>query len=137
MGNKTRLITPFFMLLAGAIASIIMYVRHFELLTSLKILLLVLVIFYILGDILRYIYAAIRPRIIPDMTLDDVGREFTFENVEIKEGEDESDEEVAEDEESAAQTDEPEQPEEDDEPQMADASEEEGYADEDLVGNDS
>ena len=35
MGNKTGLITPFFMLLAGAIASIIMYVRGFDLTTML------------------------------------------------------------------------------------------------------
>lgn len=137
MGNKTRLITPFFMLLAGAIASIIMYVRHFELLTSLKILLLVLVNFYILGDILRYIYATIRPRIIPDMTLDDIGREFTFENVEVKEGE--ADEADSTEQESAAQEQEsePDISEEESEPQMADASEEEGYADEDLAEGDN
>ena len=65
MGNKTGLITPFFMLLAGAIAAIIMYVRGFDLNTSLWGLLIVLVIFYILGDIARYLYASIRPRIIP------------------------------------------------------------------------
>lgn len=65
MGNKTGLITPFFMLLAGAIASIIMYIRGFDLTTMLWGLLIVLVIFYIIGDIARYIYASIRPRIIP------------------------------------------------------------------------
>lgn len=65
MGNKTGLITPFFMLLAGAIASIIMYVRGFELTTMLWGLLIVLVIFYIIGDVARYLYASIRPRIIP------------------------------------------------------------------------
>ncbi len=65
MGNKTGLITPFFMLLAGAIASIIMYVRGFDLTTMLWGLLIVLVIFYIIGDIARYLYASIRPRIIP------------------------------------------------------------------------
>ncbi len=70
MGNKTSLITPFFMLLAGAIASIIMYIRGFELTRMLWGLLIVLVIFYIIGDVIRYIYASIRPRIIPTYELD-------------------------------------------------------------------
>lgn len=70
MGNKTGLITPFFMLLAGAIASIIMYVRGYELTRMLWGLLIVLVIFYIIGDIARYLYASIRPRIIPAWELD-------------------------------------------------------------------
>ena len=65
MGNKTRLITPFFMLLAGAIASIIMYIRGFELTRMLWGVLIVLVIFYIIGDVARYLYSSIRPRIIP------------------------------------------------------------------------
>lgn len=65
MGNKTQLITPFLMLTAGTIASIIMYVRGFEFNTMLWILLIVLVIFYILGDIARYLYASVRPRVIP------------------------------------------------------------------------
>ena len=70
MGNKTSLITPFFMLLAGAIASIIMYIKGFDLTTTLWGLLIVLVIFYIIGDIARYIYASIRPRIIPTGNLE-------------------------------------------------------------------
>lgn len=70
MGNKTGLITPFFMLLAGAIASIIMYVRGFDLTTMLWGLLIVLVIFYIIGDVARYLYASIRPRIIPTDNLE-------------------------------------------------------------------
>lgn len=70
MGNKTGLITPFFMLLAGAIASIIMYVRGFDLTTMLWGLLIVLVVFYIIGDIARYLYASIRPRIIPSDNLE-------------------------------------------------------------------
>lgn len=65
MGNKTQLITPFLMLTAGTIASIIMYVRGFEFNTMLWILLIVLVIFYIIGDIARYLYASVRPRVIP------------------------------------------------------------------------
>lgn len=70
MGNKTRLITPFLMLLAGAISSIIMYVRGFELTRMLWWLLIILLIFYVLGDVARYLYASIRPRIIPAMDLD-------------------------------------------------------------------
>lgn len=70
MGNKTGLITPFFMLLAGAIASIIMYIRGFELTRMLWGLLIVLVVFYIIGDVVRYIYSSIRPRIIPAFELE-------------------------------------------------------------------
>ena len=66
MGNKVRLITPFLMLSAGAIASIIMYIRGYEFERMLWILLIVLLIFYVIGDIVRYLYASIRPRIIPD-----------------------------------------------------------------------
>lgn len=75
MGNKTGLITPFFMLLAGAIASIIMYIRGFDLTRMLWGLLIVLVIFYILGDIVRYLYASIRPRIIPSSEIDKMLKE--------------------------------------------------------------
>jgi hypothetical protein len=70
MENKSRLITPFLMLLAGAIASIIMYIRGYELTRMLWGLLIVLVIFYILGDVARYLYASVRPRIIPVTDLD-------------------------------------------------------------------
>lgn len=69
MENKTQLITPFLMLTAGTIASIIMYIRKVELNTMLWGLLIVLVIFYILGDIARYLYASVRPRIIPSGNL--------------------------------------------------------------------
>lgn len=64
MGNKVKLITPFLMLLAGAVAAIIMYIRDFELVDMLWVLLVVLLVFYVIGDIIRYIYSAIRPRII-------------------------------------------------------------------------
>lgn len=75
MGNKTGLITPFLMLLAGAIASIIMYVRGYELTNMLWGLLIVLLIFYILGDVARYLYASIRPRIIPTGDLEQMVQE--------------------------------------------------------------
>lgn len=70
MENKTQLITPFLMLTAGTIASIIMYVRGFEFNTMLWILLIVLIIFYIIGDIARYLYASVRPRVIPVANID-------------------------------------------------------------------
>ena len=72
MRNKTGLITPFLMLLAGALASIIMYIRGFELYTMLWVLLIVLLVFYVIGDIVRYIYASIKPRIIPNFDYDDI-----------------------------------------------------------------
>lgn len=72
MESKVGLITPFLMLSAGAIASIIMYKRGVDLYTMLWGLLIVLLIFYVVGDIIRYIYASIKPRIIPKLDYDDV-----------------------------------------------------------------
>jgi hypothetical protein len=66
MDDKTRFITPLLVLLAGAISSIIMYVRHFELTAMLWSLLIILVIFFFIGDTVRFIYSTIRPRIIPE-----------------------------------------------------------------------
>jgi hypothetical protein len=66
MDDKTRFITPLFVLLAGAISSIIMYVRHFELTAMLWALLIILVIFFFIGDTVRFIYSTIKPRIIPE-----------------------------------------------------------------------
>lgn len=80
MGNKTGLITPFLMLLAGSVASIIMYIRDFEFYTMLWVLLIVLLIFYVIGDIARYLYAAVRPRVISD--IDYAGIEHSMQNSE-------------------------------------------------------
>lgn len=66
MENKVRLITPFLMLSAGAIASIVMYIKEYEFEQMLWVLLIVLLVFYVIGDIVRYLYASIRPKIIPD-----------------------------------------------------------------------
>ena len=49
MKKKRRLLAPFLMLLAGAIASITMYVMQYELRKMLGLLLLILVLFYIVG----------------------------------------------------------------------------------------
>lgn len=129
MENKVKLITPFLMLFAGALASIIMYVRHFDLYTMLWVLLVVLVVFYIIGDVVRYIYESIRPRIIPDMDEEELMLERPEDNIVAKEegGEDEQDTDEVD---TEQQTEEESDAEE--EPQMADASEEEGYTDENL-----
>lgn len=62
--RKAKLITPFFMLLAGAITSIVMFSRGVDFLTMLVTLLIVLLIFYFIGDVIRYIYEAVQPRVI-------------------------------------------------------------------------
>lgn len=54
------------MLFAGAVASITMFLKDYELYTMLWVLLVVLIIFYMIGDIVRYIYASVRPRILPE-----------------------------------------------------------------------
>lgn len=72
MENKVRLITPFLMLLAGAIASIIMYIREYDFEKMLWVLLIVLLVFYVIGDIVRYLYASVRPRIIPSENISNV-----------------------------------------------------------------
>lgn len=55
---RERYIPPLVMLLAGAIVSIYNIVKKTELLTALKQLLIILIIFYILGIIVKYIYIA-------------------------------------------------------------------------------
>lgn len=82
MENKVRLITPFLMLFAGALASVIMYIKKYDLYTMLWVLLVVLIVFYIIGDVVRYLYAAIRPRIIPDVNLDEIAEQPTGNVVE-------------------------------------------------------
>lgn len=52
--RKRRLIPPFVMLLAGAIVSITMYILHYEVKILLIVLVCVLVVFYMLGDTLRW-----------------------------------------------------------------------------------
>lgn len=52
--RKRKLIPPFVMLLAGAIVSITMYMLHYKLKDMLIILLCVLVVFFMVGDTLRW-----------------------------------------------------------------------------------
>lgn len=68
--SKVGLITPFLMLFAGAIASIIMYIKKYDFYTMLWVLLIVLIVFYIIGDIVRYLYASALPRVIPQEDID-------------------------------------------------------------------
>ena len=63
--GKIRLITPFLMLFAGALASIIMFIKEYDLYTMLWILLIVLIVFYVIGDVARYLYMSVQPRVIP------------------------------------------------------------------------
>ncbi len=51
---KRKLIPPFVMLLAGLIASIRTYMLHYDLKRSLTIILVVLVIFYLLGSLVKF-----------------------------------------------------------------------------------
>jgi uncharacterized membrane protein len=53
--KRKKLLAPFLMLLAGAVASIYMFVKGFEPQRMLGILLFVLLLFYILGGIINYI----------------------------------------------------------------------------------
>jgi len=52
--KKRRLIPPFIMLFAGALASITMYMLHYKSYDMLVILLLVLIGFYIAGELLKW-----------------------------------------------------------------------------------
>ncbi len=51
---KRKLIPPFWMLLAGAVSSLIMYILHYETKNMLIILLGVLVVFYLIGCLFKW-----------------------------------------------------------------------------------
>lgn len=70
--GKVRLITPFLMLFAGALASIIMFIKEYDLYTMLWVLLIVLIVFYVIGDVVRYLYASIQPRVLPQAEIEDM-----------------------------------------------------------------
>jgi len=50
---KRKLMPPFIMLFAGAIASIVMYLNDYEIKTMLWILIAVLIVFYIIGVLIK------------------------------------------------------------------------------------
>lgn len=54
--KKRKLIPPFVMLSAGAIISIAMYVQHYKTKDMLIILLCVLVVFYIAGELIKWMF---------------------------------------------------------------------------------
>lgn len=99
--SKVRLITPLLMLFAGALASIIMYIRKYDFYKMLWVLLIVLVVFYIIGDIVRYLYESVRPNIIPTDHLDEMLDSIKTGVVEMEADEESEaeDEEIAENEE--------------------------------------
>ena len=70
--SKVRLITPFLMLFAGALASIIMFIRDYELYTMLWVLLIVLIVFYIIGDVALYLYMSVQPRVLPQGEIEEM-----------------------------------------------------------------
>lgn len=70
--GKVRLITPFLMLFAGALASIIMFIKKYDLYTMLWVLLIVLIVFYVIGDVARYLYMSVQPRVLPQSEIEDM-----------------------------------------------------------------
>lgn len=52
--RRRRLIPPFVMLLAGAVVSIAMRLFRYETRTMLIVLLIVLVVFYLVGEVIKY-----------------------------------------------------------------------------------
>lgn len=54
--KRRKLITPIVMLSAGAVVSITMFVNGYESSSMLKILLLTLVLFYIIGSLIRWMF---------------------------------------------------------------------------------
>lgn len=58
---KLKYIPPFLMLLAGAVSSIVMFTMHYELKTTLSVLLVVLIVFYIAGVLLKVMFMKFTP----------------------------------------------------------------------------
>lgn len=63
--DKVKLITPILMLFAGSLASVIMFLKKYDLYTMLWVLLVVLIVFYVIGDVTCYLYMSVRPRVLP------------------------------------------------------------------------
>ena len=57
MRKKIKMIPTILMLMAGAITSIICYILKYEVMTMLLILIGVMILFYIVGDVIRYFLA--------------------------------------------------------------------------------
>ena len=102
MENKTKFITPTLMLVAAAVASITMFIKNYELYTMLWVLLVVLIIFYIIGDVVRYLYSSVRPCILPQSP----DLENILAKMNIQDEEDEDEEVIEVDEEASEEADE-------------------------------
>lgn len=70
--NKVKMITPMIVLTAESFAVVTMYIKKYDLYKMLWILLVVLIVFYLIGDAVRYMYMRIRPRVIPEA--DDIAK---------------------------------------------------------------
>ena len=70
--NKVKMITPMIVLTAESFAVVTMYIKKYDLYKMLWILLVVLIVFYLIGDAVRYTYMRIRPRVIPEA--DDIAK---------------------------------------------------------------
>lgn len=64
MDNKAKYITPIVMLFVVALSAIIMTLEDYEMIPMLKTLLVVSIVFYFIGDIARYVYTCVRPKVI-------------------------------------------------------------------------
>lgn len=98
--SRVRLITPFLMLFAGALASIIMFIKDYDLYTMLWVLLIVLIVFYIIGDVARYLYMSVQPRVLPQ---DQIEKMIAAMNNSVVEKDTEETEEVVDSMESASE----------------------------------
>ena len=70
--DKVKLITPILMLFAGSLASVIMFLKKYDLYTMLWVLLIVLIVFYVIGDVVRYLYMSVQPRVLPQAEIEDM-----------------------------------------------------------------
>jgi hypothetical protein len=86
---RRKLIPPFLMLFAGAITSITMWVLHYETKTMLSILLGVLVVFYIIGSLLKWMLDVFdKQNVVPEMA--DEAQEQLGEAAAEEEGQEDS-----------------------------------------------
>ncbi|TCL56566.1 hypothetical protein EDD76_11160 [Kineothrix alysoides] len=86
---RRKLIPPFLMLFAGAITSITMWVLHYETKTMLSILLGVLVVFYIIGSLLKWMLDVFdKQNVVPEMA--DEAQEQLGETAAEEEGQEDS-----------------------------------------------
>lgn len=94
--RKAKLITPFIMLSAGLVTSLAMYLKHYPLTKMLLILLIVLVVFYFVGDTFRFVYEKFRPEELENDEGDDVnGKEIIADDDVEEEYHPQEDEEFA------------------------------------------